>query len=204
VLTASSNGPRRRASLALIGVTLALAAVAAGCGGGSTKSSTSTTSTTIAAAAGGNFAAVRARLTQCLEDHGVPASVATAGFGRGTGARFGGSTTSAPASASTGSTPSSATRPTIPSQYQAAFRACRGLFGGVGRNLNSPAFAAYRNCLQVHGVTLPSTPGAGSSTNSSPPASFSGTANPAFAAARQACASLLPARSSAGTTPSTT
>lgn len=198
---ASLNGPLRRTPLALIGVMLALAGLAAGCGGSSAKSSASTTSTTIAAA-GGNFAAVRARLTQCLETHGVPASVATAGFGRGTGSRFAGSTTSAPGS--NGSAPSSTPRRTIPSQYQAAFQACRSLFGGAGRNLNSPALAAYRNCLQVHGVTLPSTPGGGSSTDSSPPPSFSGTTNPAFAAARQACASLLPARSPASTTPSTT
>lgn len=173
---------------------LALVALAAACGG-SGKSSASTTSP--ATAAGGNFSAVRARLTQCLESHGVPASVATTTFGRG-GGRFRESTTTA--GGSPGSPPSSAPRPTIPSQYQAAFQACRGQFGGAGRNLNSPAFAAYRNCLEVHGVTLPSTPGPGST----PPSSTSGTTNPAFAAARQACASLLPTRSSTTTTPSNT
>ena len=56
------------------------------------------------------------------------------------------------------------TRPTIPAQYQAAFTACAsdrptgGFGGGEGGGFNSTAFTAYRNCLEVHGVTLPTTP----------------------------------------------
>ena len=63
------------------------------------------------------------------------------------------------------------------------FGAGAGGAGGAG-GLNSPANAAYRTCLQQHGVTLPTT-GAGST----PPSSFDRN-NTAFAAANAACASL--------------
>ena len=192
--------------IALLGALLAVVSLAAACSGGSAKTSASTTTTVPAGAAG--FAAARARLTQCLESHGVPANVASSGLGFG-GRRGGGSSTT---SSTTGPVPAT-TRPTIPAQYQAAFQACRGQFGGAGANLNSPALAAYRNCLQVHGVTLPSTPsgtgapngaapdGAGTTNGSAPPGGFGAAANdPTVQAARQACASLLPARSSTTTT----
>jgi hypothetical protein len=101
---------------------------------------------------------------------------------------------------------SGGTRPTIPAQYRTAFSDCRSELptGGFGRGtFNSPQFAAYRNCLQLHGVTLPARPGGtpatGSSTTTTGGAPGGGFANnPAFRAARQACAALLPAGSAAG------
>ena len=88
-----------------------------------------------------------------------------------------------------------------PTVMAAAQQACAALrpaggagFGGGGGGLNGPQAAAYRTCLQQHGVTLPA---AGQGT---PPSSIDRT-NPAFAAAAQACASLRPAR---GATTSTT
>jgi hypothetical protein len=103
------------------------------------------------------------------------------------------------------------TRPTVPSQYQAAFDKCRSLlpigrFGAGG--FNTSAFTAYRNCLIVHGVTLPAPP---TTVAGQPPGTGNGFGaggfanlrnNPAFKAATQACASLLPQRT--GTTPTTT
>ena len=79
-------------------------------------------------------------------------------------------------------------------QACAALRPAAG-FGGGGAGLNGPQSAAYRTCLQQHGVTLPA-PGTNPST---PPTSFDRN-NPAFAAATAACASLRPARSTTTTT----
>jgi hypothetical protein len=158
-----------------------------------------------------------------LTNHGVPAS-AVGGFGgRGrtgsTPAHAGSTPTdtrSTPASTVPGSRPTG-TRPTIPAKYRAAFQACRSLrptgpgFGGGA--INSAQFAAYRNCLRLHGVTLPTTPttkpgqtatsggtgGTGGGFGAGE--SFGAQANsPAFQKARQACASLLPARSGPTTT----
>jgi hypothetical protein len=106
------------------------------------------------------------------------------------------------------------TRPTIPAQYRAAFQACQNLrptapFGG---GFNSAQFAAYRNCLQLHGVTLPTppttTPGqtrptAGAGGGFGANGGLGAQANtPAFQKARQACANLLPARTGSSTTTS--
>jgi hypothetical protein len=176
-------------ALPLIGVAL----LAAACGGGSTKTSSSASSSTTAPA-GSTAAASRAKFTQCLESHGVPASVASAGFGRrGTGGSTSSTTTGGGA----------AGRSSLFTQYQSAFNACRSdLPSGAGRpgNFNSAAFAAYRNCLEIHGVTVPTTtPGSSGS------GGFSGglgaaTQSPAFQAAQKACTSLLPARSGSTTT----
>lgn len=102
------------------------------------------------------------------------------------------------------------TRPTIPAKYQAAVQACASLrptggFGGGG--FTGAQAAAYRNCLQIHGVTLPTpsttTPGQAPPTNQAGAGPGSQLANnPKFQAARQACASLLPTRG--GSAPSTT
>jgi hypothetical protein len=110
------------------------------------------------------------------------------------------------------------------SSLRTALTACRsenpnkGRFGGGGANFNSAAFAAYRNCLQIHGVTLP-TPGTGggSTTTTAGGTSSSSTAaggpgggaggfgglnpnNPTDQAALQACANLRPARTGGSTT----
>lgn len=209
-----------RPAFALLITILALAALAAGCGGGSSKAATSgTTSTTTA---GGSRASNRAKFTQCLESHGVPTSVASSfgAFRRGAGSggaasstTSGGSSTTSGGATGAGTTPSGTprTRPTLPSQYSAAFTSCRSLLpaggNGLGGFLNSPADAAYRNCLQVHGVTLPTAPTGSSPAGSVPSASAPAGAtpgggfanNPTFQAARQACASLLPAGQGRGT-----
>jgi hypothetical protein len=147
---------------------LALSATLAACGG-SSKAATATPTTTTAPGQ-----ASFAQYNQCLTSHGVPAG-STGLFGRGRPDATG-------------------TRPTIPSQYQAAFQACASLRprGGLGGgNFNSPQFAAYRNCLQLHGVTTPTT------TPGQPPSTGNGSGlrnSPAFQAAQKACASLAPAR----------
>jgi hypothetical protein len=103
-----------------------------------------------------------------------------------------------------GTTPSSLPAGVTTQQFEAAMTACRSLLpAGGGQNFqNSPAFAAYRNCLQLHGVTLPKagqgnggggqTPG---STTPGAPRGFGGldTTNPTVQAALKACAALRPA-----------
>ena len=228
--TQPGQARRKRIVLAFAACLVALAAVATACGGSSTKTSSSSTTSppTSGSAATGSaatgsgatgsggsaaFAAARTKFTQCLESHGVPASVASSGFG------FGGRRGSADGSGATGSTGSgstnsgsstaggSTTRPTIASQYQSAFTACRsdlptGGFGGGG--FNSVTSAAYRNCLTLHGVTIPTTPPSTAAGSSGPRAGPGGLGalrnNPKFQAAQKACASLLPARTGAGTT----
>ena len=88
-------------------------------------------------------------------------------------------------------------------KFATAEKACAGLRpkggfgGGFGRGgLNSTAFAAYRNCLKLHGVTLPTR-----GTPSSPPPSTADTSSAAYQAAAAACASLRPTPTS---TPSST
>lgn len=168
-------------SLVFFGVLLM--GVLAGCGGGSsgTKAAATTTppatitpsSTTPSGAAG--FAAY----AKCLADHGV-ASVG----GRGNGST---SSTAAP------------TTTVDPAVMNAARTACdslrpaAGAGGGGGFGGNTAAAAAYRNCLQLHDVTIPTngTPGSAGT------GGFAGGVNqndPAFQAATQACASLRPAR----------
>ena len=109
-----------------------------------------------------------------------------------------------------GFTPQSLPAGVTAAQYQAAQQACRsklptGGFGGGGQ-FNSPAFAAYRNCLQLHGFTQPSIRSPGSSTTATTaPAAATTTISPANRqAALQACASLRPAAGGAGGAASTT
>jgi hypothetical protein len=204
---------RVRRPILLIGPALALSVAVAACGGGSTTSgATPTTARSNKSTSGTTKATTPAAQTsmskyvQCLTSHGVPANAAS-GFGarRGPGSTSG---STVPGSQPAGTRPAG-TRPTIPAQYQAAFQACRSLrpsgSGFGGGNFNSAQFAAYRNCLQLHGVTLPTTPT--TRPGQTPPSggtgggfgaggAFAGQANtPAFQQARQACASLLPARS---------
>ncbi|HEX4865487.1 MAG TPA: hypothetical protein VFV02_15560 [Acidimicrobiales bacterium] len=181
-----------------VAAALAGAVALAACGGGSSSASGSSPTTSIPPGS-----ASLASYVQCLESHGVPSSVAStfgqrrrSGQGGAAGSGSGGSTPPA-------SSPQGSPRPTIPSQYQAAFNACRGLrpsFGGGG--INSAAFAAYRNCLQLHGVILPTpSTGGGSGGAGGPGGLFSQLQNdPAFKAAQQACAALAPTRSATTTT----
>lgn len=177
---------------------IAAAAALAGCGGSSTSASApgSTTSTTRAGTAA---------FASCMEAKGIPAS-ALAGFG----GRARGSTTTVPGQA-TGSPPS---RPAVSlpagvtrQQFTAALQACRADLPRGGFRAQSPAFAAYRNCLQLHGVTLPAggfdagstTTAAGAGAVTTTPTTVSAATR---AAAQQACAALRP--TGAGGTASTT
>lgn len=175
--------------LFLIAGPLAVAALVTACGGGSSNAS-STTSTTRPGT--GAFQAAFAKYTTCLEGQGVPASVATARFGR----RGQAAPSTAPGQ--------TFTRPTVPAQYAAAYSACRSDLPTGGLGANSAATAAYRNCLitqlQIRGVTIPTTttvPGGPSRGGGFGGGQLAGLANnPAFASAQKACASLRPARSS--------
>ncbi len=205
--TSRRGGPWLLALLPLLALSVLLTAC-----GGSTSSATPATTTPTTAPGQASTASSLSKYTQCLTSHGVPAS-ADGLFGRrGTGSTSG--TTVPGGTAST--TPR--TRPTIPAQYQPAFQACASLrptggFGGFGGGaVNSAQAAAYRNCLQIHGVKLPTPPTTtpGQTTTSRPPSSTGGgrggfgqfANNPTFQAAQKACASLLPAR--AGSTSNTT
>jgi hypothetical protein len=185
----------RLVSVAAIGMVAALAISA--CGGGSPKTAAvapATTSTTAADQAG---AASRQAYTQCMQSHGVDVSGLRGARG--------------------GSTPSSLPAGVTQQQFDQAMQACRSLLPAAGGNFqNNPAFAAYRNCLMLHGVTLPAggQGGAGAATTT-PAASTPGTTavggagrglfgldpnNPTVAAALQACAALRPASGGGGTT----
>jgi hypothetical protein len=192
--TTVAGARRSRVSLVLLGaVPLALAA----CGSSSASgSSTSTTKPTGAAS--------EAAYTACLKQHGVtiptfkPGSFPTGGtrptFNPGSGTR--------PSGSGFGGF---ANNPA----FTKAAAACKSLrpsggFGGFGRNgaggFNSAAFAAYRNCLKLHGVTLPTTfgrpaAGTGSTTTTTVPTATE-------QAALAACAALRPTPSTTTTTTS--
>jgi hypothetical protein len=197
------DAPRRRDFTLLATLSLVAVALLAAACGSSTKSAT-TSSTTTAPAGSAARTAAFAKYTSCLESHGVPSSVAsqTFGFGR----------RNSTSSTTTGGAGASTSRPTIPSQYQAAYTTCRsdlptGGFGGRGNfnGANSAQLEAYRNCLTIHGVALPTTvPGSQGSGGGFGGGGFGGgggfSSSPAFKAAQQACASLLPARPSTGST----
>jgi hypothetical protein len=140
--------------------------------------------------------ASEAAYTACLKQHGVTLPNFTHGSfpSGGTRPTF---------------TPGSGTRPSgfgggfaSNPKFEKAATACQklrpkggfGRFGGAG-GFNSAAFAAYRNCLKLHGVTLPTggAPGAGSiPTTTTPSASYQ--------AAIAACAALRPTPSTTTTT----
>jgi hypothetical protein len=197
--------------------------VMAGCGGGGgTKSasaaSSSASTSTVAPAGAASFAAY----SKCMTSHGIPASALTR---RGNGPPTTGGTAGTDGStppASTPDGPGNGPTPSLPAgvtqtQYQAALDACRsqlpaggfGGGGGAGGGANSAEFAAYRNCLQLHGVTLPTggqraggqpdATGQTAPSGSTPPAGgFGGlnTSDPTVQAALTACMSLRPAQGS--------
>jgi hypothetical protein len=125
----------------LLLLTLALAA----CGASSSSSSSTTPATTTTTGSGSTGSGASfANYTACLEQHGVTAFAGRGGAG------------GAPPAGGGGNRPqlSAADR----KKFQAAQTACakyrpaggRGFPGGA----NSAAFAAYSNCLKLHGVTL--------------------------------------------------
>lgn len=149
-----------------------LGLVAAGCGNQSSKPPSAAPTT---AGNPPSVATERARFTSCLESHGVPASVASGGFGA-----------SRPPSSGTTTDP-------IRTQYGSAFQACRSLIAssiGTGGFRDSQAMKDYIDCLESHGVTIPSTP-PGTAPGVSRPGVQS---NPGFGSAQAACASLRPDR----------
>jgi hypothetical protein len=176
----------------------------AACGGGGTAAASSTTTTT---PGGRGFR--NAAFTTCLKQHGV--TLPSGGFGGG--GRRG-------ASGASGATGPVGRRPGgffggggagLSQKEQAAFSACRsklpngGQFGGGLRGgANATALKAYLSCLSDHGVTVPKTPVAGASGPAGPGGFRSPLASlrndPKFAAARQACRVLLPARDGASPT----
>jgi hypothetical protein len=88
-------------------------------------------------------------------------------------------------------------------KFAKAAAACKNLrpkggFGGFGGSggFNSTAFAAYRNCLKLHGVTLPT--GGGRPSPGSTPSTTTPSAS--YQAAIAACAALRPTPSTTTTT----
>jgi hypothetical protein len=195
-----------------------------GCGDSASGTSASGATTTTA----------KDTFRSCLSRHGVDLPA----FGQ-RGQRPGGGTSPGPADAG-GSTPDAAaaggSAPDVaagrtggggqfsrrlpdgvdPTQFRRAMDACRSLrpaggFGaGRGRRFDAGAFAAYRSCMQDHGVTLPtggfgrggggrSPSGPTTSLPATPPTTIDRT-SPVFRAADQACAALRPAPSGSTTT----
>jgi hypothetical protein len=191
----------------------------AACGGSGSNSAatTATTGTTTGAAAAGGAAgagrAAFAKYTTCLKQHGVTLPTRRpGGFGGGGG-------NGGPPTGATGATGPTGRRGGFfaganSAKFRAAQTACakllpsgfrRGGFGGggAGGGANSAAFAAYRNCLSLHGVKVTA---AGFGRNRG-----QGTAKPTakVTKALTACASLRPKfsgrpPSSTTTTPTTT
>ncbi|MCU1489743.1 MAG: hypothetical protein JWM85_1148 [Acidimicrobiaceae bacterium] len=196
-----------------------LALVFAACGGGSSASNTTTSgakSTTSSGASSGSkssgSSSSKASTTAyqaCLKKNGVTLPSGGRGFGGG-----------APGGGTGGSGASSGTRPAGGAgggafsnpKFQKAFAACASLrpkgsggFGGGfgGGGANTAALAAYRNCLKLHGVTLP-TRSSSSTAGSSKPSTLN-PSNPTVKAALTACAALRPKpTAAAGSTTTTT
>ena len=159
--------------LGVIGASLALAA----CGSSSATNATTTTTPTGSGSSAGTTA-----FTTCLAKHGVKLP-SGAGFN------------SPPSGTSGGAPPAGASGPPAGAsgfasnpKFQTALQACaKYQTGGVGgfKRPSSTAFAAYRNCMKLHGVTLAAgSPGTTQSTLNASSATYK--------AAASACKSLLP------------
>ena len=116
------------------------------------------------------------KFDSCLKKHGV--TVPT--FGGGT-PPTGGAGGSNPPGGFSGN-----------SKMKAALKACsiylpKGPQFGSGAGASSTAFAAYRNCMTLHHVTLPK-----GTSGSAPPAGSAVTSNPNYKKANAACSALLP------------
>jgi hypothetical protein len=190
-LDPSERGSRIRKTahrVLLIGcVPLMLAACGSSSASGSVGSSSSSVPKSSATAS-------RTAYTNCLKQHGVTISAAGGG-GIPSGAP--------PSFGSEGAAPAQGNLSNNPA-FQKASNACKSLrpsggFGGPSGSggFNSSAFAAYRNCLKLHGVTLP-TGGAANSAGSTPSTTLS-QSSPTVKAALQACAALQPSASSTTT-----
>jgi hypothetical protein len=179
---------RSRVTLLLVGVVpLALAACGSTSANGSATTTTKPTGT-----------ASEAAYTACLKQHGVTLPNFTHGSTPGgTRPRFTPGSGSFPGAGAGGFRNNPA--------FTKAAAACKSLrpsggFGGFGPGgsggFNSAAFAAYRNCLKLHGVSLPTTFGRGSA-GSTPTTTIP---SAAYQAAMAACAALRPTPSTTTTT----
>jgi hypothetical protein len=175
-------------TLLLVGVVpLALAACGSTSANGSATTTTKPTGT-----------ASEAAYTACLKQHGVTLPNFTHGSTPGgTRPTFTPGSGSFPGAGAGGFRNNPA--------FTKAAAACKSLrpsggFGGFGGGgsggFNSAAFAAYRNCLKLHGVTLPTTFGRGSA-GSTPTTTIP---SAAYQAAMAACAALRPTPSTTTTT----
>jgi hypothetical protein len=191
-------GRRRRPPVLLLLGVLGLLLAACSSSGASSTTTTKGSSSGSSPSASNSFSAYRT----CLKQHGVTLPNFT---GRppsgGGGSPEGGippSGSGTPPSGS-GAPPTGSGAPSGPfnnPKFAAAQKACaklapkggfgRGRAGGFG-GANASAFAAYTNCLKLHGVTV---------TNGVPD-----TSSASFAAASSACAALRP---TPGSTTSTT
>ena len=187
---------RRLPSFAMASAMLLAVAVSA-CGGSSVSSNIASATTTVA----GRTSTKTATFTQCLTSHGVPGSAISDLLAARQASRDEGAT---PAGVPSGSTP------TIPSLYQSAVDACKGLITKKGSGSgggNSAQKAAYRNCLTLHGVTPPTSPSTTPGQTSRSPGSkdaglgiIASSTDPTAVAARHACANLLPGQPGPATT----
>jgi hypothetical protein len=190
------RGPRHLAAVIAIGT---FGVVLAACS--SSAGSASTTSTTAPAGSKGTASTSFAAYTKCLSEHGVTLPSFKGSRPSGTGGPEGRFTpgSGGPPGGGAG-TPGSGSFPgrgaggfASNPKDAAAEKACAslrpkgGFGGGFGRGTNRAAFAAYTNCLKLHGVTV---------SNGVPDRSSA-----AFATASTACAALRP---KPGSTTSTT
>jgi hypothetical protein len=173
--SASGQIRRRLRAAAVVSALGSLCVLLAACSSGSANASGSSTSTT----AGGSGSASFAAYESCLKSHGVTFSLG--GFRPGAGG-----TTSPPSSGGTTRTTLSPSERTTFEKANTACASLRPKFNGSGAA--STAFAAYRNCLKLHGVTLP----AGRGGFGGGGASTSTTSTPKEQAALTACAALRP------------
>ena len=164
--------------------TLALTASTSGASGAATLRTAATQGAKHKALSAKSFSAFQA----CLSKHGLKLP------GRG------GSKGGPPAGFSGGTPPSSGGSGGFGgnSKAQAALKQCakfqpKGGFPGGAGGSSSTAFAAYSNCMKLHGVTVPSVnPGSSTSTPSTVD-----TSSPTYQAAQAACKALLPTGSGA-------
>jgi hypothetical protein len=168
--------------------TLALTASASGTSGASTLRTAAKQSAKHKPSSAKSFSAFQ----ECLSKHGLklPARGGSrggppSGSAGGTPPSFGGSGGAPPSGGSGGFGGNS--------KAQAALKQCaslqpKGGFPGGASGSSSTAFASYRNCMKLHGVTVPSvTPGSSTSTSTTVD-----TSSPTYQAAQAACKALLP------------
>lgn len=166
---------RRARFGAIVSLFGSLGVLLAACSSGSANASGSSTSTT----SGGSTAASFTAYENCLKSHGVNFSGSGFRLGGGFGAPSGSSTTRPTF------TPAEKTELQKASAASASLRPSFNRGGATGS-----AFAAYRNCLKLHGVTLPT--GRGFGGFGAGGSSTSTTTNPKLKAAMAACAPLRP------------